>query len=63
MNDNILEEKNEEEEMEVIRASATEIIAIPQGVEDFVKKAKGKKMTKEEERKWIEKNVMGEFYD
>lgn len=59
MNDDIVEIKEDDEkDMDIIHASATEIVVKPKDVEDFKKKAKAKKRTLEEEKKLIEDNVM-----
>lgn len=65
MNDQELinKEKEEDEIMDTVHASAdAEVVAKPRNVKDM-KKANAKKLTPEEERKEIERNVMGEFYD
>ena len=58
------EEKSEEELMDTVHASATEVVAKPtEDVEDLAKKATAKKLTPKEERDLLEDNVIGEFYD
>lgn len=56
-------EQDLEEELETVHASATEIVAKEKDVEKFPQKAEAKKLTEEEERKLIEDNTLGEFYD
>ncbi len=63
MSDEIEKVKDEDDIMEVVHASATEVVAKPKDVEDMLKKAKAKKMTSEEEREVIEENIIGEFTD
>lgn len=58
-------ESNEnEEDMDVVHASATEVVVKGKNIEDMTdKKAEAKNLTKEEERKIVEDNILGEFYD
>ncbi len=64
MNDEIVEEvKDEDDIMDTVHASATEVVAKPRDVEDLAKKAKAKNMTPDEEREIIEENIIGEFTD
>lgn len=51
-----------EEDMDVVHASETEVIAKPKGVKKMVnKKAEAKKLSKEEKEKLIDENTIGEF--
>jgi len=65
--DEIIEEHQTEDEqegeMEVVKASNTEVIAKPKNVVDLANKAIASNISSEEERKWIEDNVIGEFED
>ncbi len=61
------EEKTKEEQeadMEVVHASKSEVVAKPtKDVKKLADKAIASKLSEEEEREWIEKNVLGEFSD
>jgi hypothetical protein len=62
MNDKDLEEQKEEDIMDLVHASATEVVAKPKDVEDLVdKKVVAKKLSPEEEDKIIEENTIGEL--
>lgn len=65
--DETVEEKQTEEEqeadMEVVHASKSDVVAKPKDVKKLADKAIASKLTEEEQRKAIEDNVLGEFYD
>ena len=62
--EDILEKKTEEDVMDVVHASATEIVVKGKDIKELVdKKAVAKKLTKEEELKIVEDNIIGEFND
>ena len=61
--DEVQTEEEQEKDMEVVHASKSEVVAKPKDVEKRAKKATASNMTDEEKRKFIEDNVLGDFYD
>lgn len=61
--DEVQTEEEQEDGMEIIHSCKANVVAKPKGVEEMADKAIAKKLSPDEEREHIEKNVLGEFYD
>jgi hypothetical protein len=66
VSNDIIEEKDEQEldealeEMEEVKATASEVVVKPKDIEEY-DKANAKEISEEEQKKIIEENIVGEF--